>query len=728
MTKKKKKKKKRDYSYTQNRELSWLKFNQRVLEEASDPTVPLLERLRFISIFNDNLDEFYMTRCGSIYDLTIIDEDDIDNKTGMHPEEELDAIYKATKPLYKEKDEIYAQIHKELRSYGIIKRSFDELSTESRKFITQYFYENVAPLLSPQIIDVHHPFPHLINGKEYIYCVLEGEDIDDKKKKKKEHMGLIPISDAIEEYVRFPDSSEFILTSDLIYAFTENIFSNYKVKYKTTLIVTRNADINLQQTPIDEDEDYRHYMKNILEKRKRLSPIRLEFYKNYEPKYTKQLRHKLGIKKHQIFQSNSPVDLDYINDIIEDLPDSIKAELTYPPFEPQRTIQIQPHKSIFKQLDKKDILLFYPYNTMKQFLEFLREAATDPEVLSIKITLYRLAKDSAVVKYLLEALDNEKEVTVLIELRARFDEKNNIHYAELLEEAGCQILYGFEDYKVHSKICTITKQHRGRVKQYTQIGTGNYNEKTAKLYVDYCYLTANETIGDDATDFFNNLGLSNIKGNYDKLLVAPTTLRTGIIDLIDEQIRLAEKGEEAEIIMKMNSFTDRKIIDKVAEASQSGVKIYMIIRGICCIIPGLKDKTENIEVRSIVGRYLEHSRIYSFGTGYDRKLYISSADMMTRNTTKRVEIACPIEDSFIKSKIIEDLNIMLKDDVKARRINTKGDYEKMNNENHINCQEYFQERAIKEVQDHPEIKNVKHNTIEKDENVLDRLRKYLFGE
>lgn len=689
--------KKRDFTYTQNRELSWLKFDDRVLKEAKDNTVPLLERLNFISIFTSNLDEFYMIRCGSLFDLTLIGEEDIDNKTGMNPQEQLNAIFKATKPLYEERDDIYKEISKELRKFKIIRHTFDELNSVFRKYITQYFYENVAPVLSPQIIDSYHPFPHMSNKKLYVYCILERED--KKKKDAKEYVGLIPIPYSLPDYVKFPDTTEFILMEDLIYAFADTIFTNYRVKYRTITAVTRNADINLQETPIDEDEDYRHFMKNILKKRKRLSPIRLEFYKSNDSNYTKHLRKELGLHKKQVFFTNSPINLDFIHDFIKELPQDVKRDLTFPEFTPQRTNQIKPNKSLFKQLDKKDILLFYPYQTMDHFLDFLKEAANDPEVLSIKITLYRVARNSSVIKYLLEALDNDKEVTVLIELRARFDEKNNIHYAELLEEAGCQILYGFIDYKVHSKICTVTKKHKGKIKQYTQIGTGNYNEKTAKLYVDYCYLTSNGEIGDDATEFFKNLALGNLQGHYNKFLVAPTSLRSGIINLIDKEIAKAKNNQPAEILMKMNSFTDRKIIDKVYKASKAGVTIKMIIRGICCIIPGIKDKTDNLEVRGIVGRYLEHSRVYAFGVGEDRVLYISSADMMTRNTAKRVEIACPIEDEVIKSKILEDMDIMLKDDIKGRRINSDGDYEVIQQARHINSQEYFQQRAIDEMND-----------------------------
>ncbi len=689
--------KKRDYSYTQNRELSWLKFDDRVLKEAKDNTVPLLERLNFIAIFTSNLDEFYMIRCGSLFDLTLIDEEDIDNKTGWSPQEQLEAIFKATKPLYKERDLILDEISKNLRASGIVRHNFDELNSDFRQYATQYFYENVAPLLSPQIIDSHHPFPHMANKKLYVYCILERES--KKKKVLKEYLGLIPIPFSLPKYVKFPNTNEFILMEDLVYAFAESIFTNYRVKYKTVASVTRNADINLQDTPIDEDEDYRHFMKNILKKRKRLSPIRLEFYKDNDSSYTKHLRKELGLHKNQVFLTQSPINLDFIHDFIKELPENVTRDLTFPKFTPQRTNQIDPNKSLFKQLDKKDILLFYPYQTMDHFLDFLKEAARDPEVLSIKITLYRVARTSSVIKYLLEALDNDKEVTVLIELRARFDEKNNIHYAELLEEAGCQILYGFLDYKVHSKVCTVTKKHKGNIMQYTQIGTGNYNEKTAKLYVDYCYLTSNQEIGDDATEFFKNLALANLEGHYNKLLVAPTSLRSGIINLIDKEIAKAKNNQPAEILMKMNSFTDRKIIDRVAMASKAGVSVKMIIRGICCIILGLKDKTEHVEVRGIVGRYLEHSRVYAFGVGEDRVLYISSADMMTRNTAKRVEIACPIEDEVIKARILEDMDIMLKDDIKGRRINSDGDYEFIQQARHINSQEFFQQRAIDEMDD-----------------------------
>lgn len=710
--------KKRDYSYTQNRELSWLKFDDRVLKEAKDNTVPLLERLNFISIFISNLDEFYMIRCGSLFDLTLIDEEDWDNKTGWSPQEQLDAIFEATKPLYEERDLIFEKIARDLRKYNIIKHNFDELNSVFRKYVTQYFYENVAPLLSPQIIDSYHPFPHMANKKLYIYCILEKDKENNKKQKKsKEFIGLIPIPYSLPDYVKFPDTTEFILMEDLIYAFAESIFTNYRVKYKTVTSVTRNADINLQETPIDEDEDYRHFMKNILKKRKRLSPIRLEFYKSNDKFYTKHLRKELGLHKNQIFLTQSPINLDFIHDFIDDIPNDIKQDLTFPKFTPQRTNQIDPNKSLFKQLDKKDILLFYPYQTMDHFLDFLKEAANDPEVLSIKITLYRVARTSSVIKYLLEALDNDKEVTVLIELRARFDEKNNIHYAELLEEAGCQILYGFLDYKVHSKICTVTKKHKGNIKQYTQIGTGNYNEKTAKLYVDYCYLTSNQDIGDDATEFFKNLALSNLQGHYNKFLVAPNSLRSGILNLIDKEIIKANNNQPAEILMKMNSFTDRKIIDKIAKASQAGVTIKMIIRGICCIIPGLKEKTDNVEVRGIVGRYLEHSRVYAFGVGDDRILYISSADMMTRNTAKRVEIACPIEDNLIKSKILEDMEVMLKDDIKGRRINSNGDYEFIQQARHINSQEYFQQRAIDEIKN----SNVDKNEVNIISSIVDKI-------
>lgn len=692
--------KKRDYSYTQNRELSWLKFDERVLSEAEDEDVPLLEKLRFTSIFTSNLDEFYMVRCGSLYDLTLVDKKDRDNKTGLSPRQQLNAIFEATPALYAKRDEIFDNIAQELRKRNLVRYKFDELSMVRKQYASKYFYEEVMPLLSAQVIDPHQPFPHLINKSLYIYSILEIPNNDEKKSKKDFIMGLIPVPSVLPRYIMFPGTNEFILLEDLILAFTDSVFSNYNVIYKTITAVTRNSDINLQQTPIDEDEDYRHYMKKILKKRKRLAPIRLEFYGDNDLKYTKYLKKELGLHKNQIFTSQTPLDLSYIEDIIKELPDQIVKELTFPEFKSQGNCHIRKNKPILDQLDEKDILLFYPYQTMNHFIDFLKEAARDPEVLSIKITLYRVAKNSEVIKYLLEALDNGKEVTVLIELRARFDEQNNIINAELLEESGVHILYGFEDYKVHSKICSVTKKQGNKIKHYTQIGTGNYNEKTASRYTDYSYLTSDEEIGDDANEFFNNLSLSNLRGHYSKFLVAPTTIRSGIIDLIDNEINKAKNNQPAEILMKMNSLTDRKIIDKLAEASQSGVPIRMIIRGICCIIPGIPGKTENIKIKGIVGRYLEHSRIYAFGKGEDRIVYISSADLMTRNTAKRVEIACPIEDPEIKQRILEDLEIMLKDDIKGREINDHGDYEKIIQEEHVNSQEFFQERAIKEMKDY----------------------------
>lgn len=692
--------KKRDYSYTQNRELSWLKFDERVLVEANDKTVPLLERLRFISIFTTNLDEFYMVRCGSLYDLTLVNKKDIDNKTGFTPHQQLNAIFEATVPLYKKRDEIYDMVSKKLSKYHITGYKFGDLNSVRKKYLSKYFYENVMPLLSAQIIDTHHPFLHLTNKKLYIYSILETpeEKDDGEQSKKNVIMGLIPVPATLPRYVKFPETNEFILLEDLILAFTESVFSNYNVIYKTITSVTRNSDINLQQTPIDEDEDYRHYMKKILKKRNRLAPIRLEFYGDNDSRYTKPLKKKLGLHKNQVFTSQTPLVLNYIEDIIGELPKSLANELTFPEFTSQNACQINKNMPILDQLDEKDILLFYPYQTMGHFIDFLKESARDPDVLSIKITLYRVAKNSKVIKYLLEALDNGKEVTVLIELRARFDEENNINNAELLEKSGVNIIYGFEEYKVHSKVCCVTKKRDNEIKYYTQIGTGNYHEKTAKLYTDYCYLTSNEEIGEDANEFFNNLALSNIRGHYNKFLVAPSTLRRGIIDLIDKEIVKAQNNEPAEILMKMNSLTDRKIIDKLAKASQNGVHIQMIIRGICCMLPDIPDKTENIKIKGVVGRFLEHSRVYAFGKGEDRIVYISSADMMTRNTAKRVEIACPVEDPKLKNRIIEDLEIMIKDDIKGRAIDKNGDYEKIIQDEHVNAQEYFQKRAIKEME------------------------------
>jgi len=674
-----------DYSFTQNRELSWLKFNVRVLEEAEDASVPLLERLKFISIFTNNLDEFYMVRCGSLYDLSLINKDYADNKTGLNAQDQLDAIFDRTILLYKRRDDVFNSLNFYLKDEGIHDLDFDDLTKKEIKFINKYFFNCILPLLSPQIIDIHHPFPHLLNKSLNVMLIM--------KNKVETLYGLIPVPSSLPKIIYFPhDEMRFILLEKILLEYADEIFSNYKVEFKTIVSVTRNADIGLSDSQIDEDEDYRGYMKKILKKRTRLAPIRLELYKYSDSRLINFLCDQLNIRKNQVQLSNTPLDMNFVFELydhIKDINELLFHKLSFNPFYPKIPKNVKEGK-IIPQLKKRDFLIFYPFDSIEPFLRLLKEAANDENVLSIKITIYRLARSSSIIKYLLEACENGKDVTVLIELRARFDEENNIHYAVLLEEAGCTILYGFEEYKVHSKVCLITRKDRNNIQYITQMGTGNYNERTCKLYTDLSFITTNPVIGEDAMLFFKNMAISNLNDDYEQLLVAPFGFKSQLIEKINKEIEKANNNLPANIIMKMNSFSDRELIDMLNKASKAGVKIKLIVRGICCLIPGLAGKTENIEIISIVGRFLEHSRIYCFGTGEDTSIYLSSADLMVRNTEKRVELAFPIENPILKKKIIHMLNIQLKDNVKARKINDKGDYEKISRMDElIDSQNYF---------------------------------------
>ena len=675
-----------DYSYTQNRELSWLKFNDRVLEEAEDTNVPLLERLKFISIFTSNLDEFYRVRCGSLYDLSLIDNDYVDNKTGLSAQDQLYAIFERTKFLYKRRDDVFKSLNHLLKENDIFDLDLDDLTKKETKFINKYFFDSIYPLLSPQVIDVHHPFPHLLNKSLNIMLIL-------KNKYDEILFGLIPVPSSLPKIIYSPKHGmRFILLEKIIYEYANEVFSNYKVEFKTVVSVTRNADIVLSDSQIDEDEDYRGYMKKVLKKRTRLAPIRLEFYKYSDLILTEFLIDQLNIEKNQVQISNTPLEMSYVFELydhIKDVNELIFHKLSFNPYYPKIPKTVKEGK-IIPQLKNKDFLLYYPFDSIEPFLRLLKDAANDENVISIKIAIYRLARSSSIIKYLLEALENGKDVTVLIELRARFDEARNIHYAGLLEEAGCSILYGFEEYKVHSKVCLITRKERNNIRYITQIGTGNYNERTVKLYTDLSFITTNPIIGEDAMLFFKNMAISNLNGEYQQLLVSPFGFKSKLIEKINIEMDNARNNRPSSIMMKMNSLTDIELIDMLSEASNAGVKIKLIVRGICCLIPGLPGKTENIEVVSIVGRFLEHARIYCFGSGEDVSIYISSADLMTRNTEKRVEVASPIVNPILKKKILSMLNIMLNDNVKARKINDKGDYEKViRGVDLIDSQKYF---------------------------------------
>lgn len=673
--------------YTQNRELSWLRFNQRVLEEAQDESVPLLERMKFVSIFTSNLEEFFMIRVGSLCDMAEVDNKKIDSKSGMTPKEQLDAIYTAVAPLYKERDKTYAEIKKQLAAYGISGLNMKDLENQEKKYLKKNFKEQILPLLSPQIVDVNHPFPHLLNNQIYVVANLKQNGTGSTTM-----MGIVPVPEFVSDIVVLPGHDvRYVRMEKIILEYLELVFEQYQVSDKNYIRVTRNADVSPDDEAFADNEDFRFIMKETLHKRRRMGVVRLEVASSLEKEMEKYLCEKFNITQKCIFRTKMPMKLDFIFSLIDKIPVSMKRSLTDETFSPQPSASLA-EGSVMAQVKKRDVLLSYPYESMDPFLQLIREASTDPDVMTIKITIYRLAKKSRLVEYLCAAAENGKEVTALIELRARFDEQNNIDWSERMEEAGCRVIYGFEGYKVHSKICLITYRNRNEIRYITQIGTGNYNEKTAKMYTDYSLITGNQSIGEDASVFFKNMAIGNLAGVYQHLIVSPTSLKQKVLALIDEEI---SKGQDGRILMKMNSVTDVDFIRKIAEASRAGVKIDLIVRGICCILPGIPGETENLSVTSIVGRYLEHPRVFVFGKGEDRKVYIGSADMMTRNTEKRVEVACPIYDEQIKKRLVRYLNIMLADNVKAREMLSDGTYrKKQGGERQICAQEYFMKEAL----------------------------------
>ena len=655
-----------EQGYTQNRELSWLQFNARVLAEAEDENVPLLERFKFLAIFTSNLDEFFMIRVGSLCDMAAVDKEHTDSKSGLTAKEQLHLIYKAVEPLYARRDAAFSDVDSKLSAIGLRRLTMDSLAPDEQKYIRRYFKDIIAPVLSPQIVDSHHPFPHLEGKVLHIAALLSH--------KKTERLGLLPVPASLPPVVFLPETpSRYILTEDILLAYADHVFEMYDVLEKTVLCVTRNADIQVDDETFGvEGGDFRKKMEKLLRQRRRMAVVRVEINRPISDHFKEHFRSRFEVSDAQIFLSRTaPLKLGYAFSLGEHLPEKKRAFLSDAPFTPQQPAMLSAGQSLLKAALQRDILLSYPYESMEPFLQMIREAANDPAVLAIRITIYRLASKAKLVEYLCAAAENGKDVTVLIELRARFDEQNNIDWSERMEEAGCKIIYGFEDYKVHSKICLITRRERGAVRHITQVGTGNYNEKTAKQYTDVSLITADERIGQDAGAFFNNMALGNLSGHYSRLFVAPTSLKNNILALMDEQIA---KGKDGYILLKFNSLTDIDVIAKLREASCAGVTVEMIVRGICCLLPGVPGHTENITVTSIVGRFLEHSRIYVFGRGDEEKMYISSADLMTRNTERRVEIACPIDDPAVRTRLHDILYAMQHDTVKARVLQPDGTY------------------------------------------------------
>lgn len=654
-----------DTRFTQNRELSWLRFNERVLMEATDETVPLLERLKFIAIFTSNLDEFFMIRVGSLFDLSHFKTHTIDQKSGWTPGEQLTHIYEAVRVLYARRQQIYQEVEQQLRVHGICQLHYDELAETEVKFVRQYFKSSIAPILSPQIVDTHHPFPHLQNKALHIGAWL--------KYKNNPMFAVIPVPAALPEVIFLPGGeTRYIRTEEVILEHVSQIFKSDTILEKTVFCVTRNADINPDDEAFDFDsDDFRGKMKKLLRQRQRLAPVRLELSRPISETFLKYLKEHLPVTQEQVYVTNAPLKMGYAFALPAKLSENKRRALTDTPFTPGVPHGVRLNAPITPQVQAHDILLSYPFEGMDTFLHLIRESAYDPDVISIKITIYRLARKAKLVEYLCAAAEAGKDVTAFIELRARFDEQNNIDWSERLEDAGCTVIYGVENYKVHSKVCLITRRSQGSVQYITQVGTGNYNEKTALQYTDLSLITANPAIGQDANHFFQNLAIGNVSGQYEHLMVAPSSLKTGIIREIDREI--AKRGE-GRIFIKMNAITDIDLIEKLKQASCAGVRVRMIVRGICCILPDIPEKTENIEVISIVGRFLEHSRVYCFGQGNDERMYIASADFMTRNTEKRVEVACPIYDQVVREKIHYLMDTCWADNVKARALQRDGSY------------------------------------------------------
>ena len=669
-----------------NRELSWLKFNERVLEEAENKEVPLCERMNFVSIYQSNLDEFFMVRVGSLQDEMLLNKKVRDSKTKMTSEEQIKAILKEVKRLNKRKDAAYKSLMEQVEKYGIKLIDFTTAKTEEKKFLEHYFNHEIVPLSSPTIVGKRQPFPFLKNENIYAVVVLE-------TRSGKERIGIIPCTNnMVERLIELPGGKgRYILSENIILHYIGKVFKGYKVKGKSLIRVVRNADIDADAL-YDEDLDYREFMEELMKERKKLSPVRLDMSREIDESVVEALCRYLDVLPERVFRSEAPLDLSFVYKIQDLL--RMNPELFYEKRVPQKSASFRDGVSILRQIEEEDKLLSYPYESIRPFLHMLNEAAEDDSVISIKMTLYRLAKQSKIIEALCEAAENGKEVVVLVELRARFDEENNIRWSRMLEKAGCQIIYGLEGYKVHSKLCLITKKGKDGIEYITQIGTGNYNEKTARLYTDLSLMTADEQIGMDAARVFQALAKGETVEESEHLLVAPKCLQSRIIDMIEEEIQNKKNGRDAYIGLKLNSLTDKRIIDKLIEASCAGVHIDMIIRGICCLIPGVKGMTENIHIISIVGRFLEHSRIYMFGCGENRKYYISSADFMTRNTVKRVEVAAPVYAQALKDRIQGIFDLMLSDNKKARVENADGNYTLVKCEGEpVNSQEALYQEA-----------------------------------
>ena len=672
------------YRYTQNRELSWLRFDRRVLEEAADPGVPALERLKFVSIFSSNLDEFFMVRVGSLFDLARMTPDDTDNKTGWTPAQQLHHVYRAIPGLLTMKQQIYTAVMETLAKDGIQDASIETLDAGELKQVNRFFKTELLPVLSPIVIAPNHPVPHLVNKKLYAAALLES-------KRGHKAIGIVPAPDSALPYLLLSDGKRFVRTENILLRWLPTLFDSYAVKESCILAVTRNADISFDDEKFeDNEEDFRRQMAKLLKQRDHLAVVRLELSRTVSEEFQKILSMLVRVQTHQVFADGCPLNMHYVFRLIGELPKEASARLLYPSYHPRWAEDLRKNQSILTQMQQKDRLLFYPYDSVEPFLRLLNEAAENPQVLSIKITIYRLASSSKIAQTLCRAAENGKEVLVLMELRARFDEENNLAWSKMLEESGCQVIYGAEGFKCHSKICLITLRNRNKTCYLTQIGTGNYNEKTNAMYTDLSLMTADQTVGEDAAAFFRNMLVNKLDGAYQQLCVSPFGIKSMLLEKIDRQITL---GKDGYVCIKANSVTEREVIDKLAEASRAGVEIQLIIRGICCILPGVAGETEHIHVTSIVGRFLEHGRIYQFGRGDEAEYYISSADLMTRNLNRRVEIACPVHDMLLREQLQWILDSQLRDTAKASLLLPDGSYCRKHSAVPFDSQDYFMQQS-----------------------------------
>ncbi|MBR5792690.1 MAG: polyphosphate kinase 1 [Ruminiclostridium sp.] len=655
-----------DYTYTQNRELSWLRFNQRVLEEAADETVPLLERMKFIAIFSSNLDEFFMVRVGSLLDMAEVSPRAVDSKSGMDPFQQLKAIYDTVPGLLEIKGQLYQRVSTLLAREEVQDLEYKDLTAQEKGFAAEYFQSVILPILSPQIVGIHHPSPHLMSKALYLSALL-------RNKNEKKSLGFISVPSSLPSLVVLPGTKgRFLRMETILRQWAPTLFGNYKVEETCLICATRNADLSFDMEKFeDNQEDFRLRMTKLLKKRAKQSIVRLEVNQKPSQAMIDLLTGLFPVENDQVYYDPTPLNMGYVYDLEKALDEDLRKRLTYPTYLPRWPEDLDPAQSMIQQIQRKDRLLFFPYDSVDPFLRLLGEASERPDVVSIKITIYRLASTSKIARILCRAAENGKEVVVLMELRARFDEANNIAWSKMLEEAGCKVIYGIENFKCHSKLCLITLQDKGGTHYITQVGTGNYNEKTSALYTDLSVMTASPVIGEDSAAFFRNMLTDNLEGVYQSLLVAPNALKDRICQHMDEEIA---KGEKGYICIKANSITERDVIDKFYEASQAGVKVELIIRGICCLRPEVLLKTENIHITSIVGRYLEHARIYAFGRGKEARYYIASADLMTRNLQRRVEIACPIWDEEIKEQLRYILDLQLRDTAKASFLQASGTY------------------------------------------------------